>query len=64
MALSQRFEQLTLELEEPGGETLDRFLQKPMEMTQFLRLALRRCLAEWESRGHIAEVDQGRLKAL
>ena len=27
-------------LEDAGGETLDRFLSGPMEMTQFLRLAV------------------------
>ena len=30
-----------LVLEDPGGETLDRFLSGPMEMTQFLRFAVR-----------------------
>jgi len=32
--------QTTLVLEDPGGETLDRFLSEPMKMTQFLRLAV------------------------
>jgi hypothetical protein len=27
-------------LEDPGGETLDRFLPGPMEMTRFLRFAI------------------------
>ena len=31
---------MTLVLEDPGGETLDRFLPGPLEMTQFLRLAV------------------------
>ena len=31
---------MTLVLEDPGGETLDRFLPGPMEMTQFLRFAV------------------------
>ena len=40
VALSQHFGQSTLELEDPGGETLDRLLRGPMEMTQFLRVAM------------------------
>jgi hypothetical protein len=28
---------MTLVLEDPGGETLDRFLPGPMELTRFLR---------------------------
>jgi len=31
--------QPTLKLEHPGGETLDRLIAGPMEMTQFLRIA-------------------------
>ena len=31
---------MTLVLEDPGGETLDRFLPGPMEMTRFLRFAV------------------------
>jgi serine/threonine protein kinase len=30
---------MKLVLEDPGGETLDRLLPGPLEMTQFLRLA-------------------------
>jgi serine/threonine protein kinase len=40
LALSQQHGQMTLVLEDPGGETLDRFLQGPLEMTRFLRLAV------------------------
>src|SRR6266436_3302650 len=40
MALSRERGQVTLVLEDPGGETLDRFLPGPMEMTQFLRFAV------------------------
>jgi serine/threonine protein kinase len=39
VALSQHLGQPTLVLEDPGGETLDRFLQGPMEVMQFLRFA-------------------------
>ena len=38
--ISEQRGQTTLVLEDPGGETLDRFLSGPMEMTQFLRLAV------------------------
>ena len=41
LALSERGAQMTLVLEDPGGETLDGFLSGPMEMTQFLRLRCR-----------------------
>ena len=40
LALSEQRGQTTLVLEDPGGETLDRFLPGPMEMTQFLRFAV------------------------
>jgi len=40
LALSEQRGQTTLMLEDPGGETLDRFLSGPMEMTQFLRFAV------------------------
>ena len=40
LALSEHRGQTTLVLEDPGGETLDRFLPGPMEMTQFLRFAV------------------------
>ena len=39
LALSEQREQTTLVLEDPGGETLDRFLSGPMETAEFLRLA-------------------------
>jgi len=39
LALSQQRGQMMLVLEDPGGETLDRSLSGPMEITQFLRLA-------------------------
>jgi len=39
LALSEQRGRTTLVLEDPGGETLDRFLSGPMEITQFLRLA-------------------------
>jgi hypothetical protein len=31
---------MALVLEDPGGEPLDRLLGKPMEVTQFLQIAL------------------------
>jgi PAS domain S-box-containing protein len=40
VALSEHRGQMTLVLEDPGGETLDRFLPGPMEMTQLLRFAI------------------------
>jgi serine/threonine protein kinase len=40
IALSNQPGQITLVLEDPGGETLDRFLPGPMEMTRFLRFAV------------------------
>jgi PAS domain S-box-containing protein len=40
MAISQQNGQLMLVLEDPGGETLDRLLPGPLEMTRFLRLAV------------------------
>ena len=40
LALSEQRGQTTLVLEDPGGETLDRLLRGPMEMTQFLRFAV------------------------
>src|SRR4029077_14711543 len=40
LALSERSGQRTLVLEDPGGETLDRFILGPMEMTQFLGFAV------------------------
>src|SRR5215472_187870 len=40
LAVSEHFGQPTLVLEDPGGETLDRFLSEPMEITRFLRLAV------------------------
>jgi PAS domain S-box-containing protein len=40
LALSEQRGQTTLVLEDPGGETLDRFLPGPMEITRFLRFAV------------------------
>src|ERR1043166_4694689 len=40
LALSQESVQATLVLEDPGGKTLDRLPPGPMEMGQFLRLAV------------------------
>src|ERR1700739_927749 len=40
LSISQNDGQMTLVLEDPGGETLDRFLPGPLEMTRFLRLAV------------------------
>src|SRR5690349_15450252 len=40
LALSEHRRQMTLVLEDPGGETLDRFLPGPTEMTRFLRFAV------------------------
>jgi PAS domain S-box-containing protein len=39
LALSEQRGRTTLVLDDPGGETLDRFLAGPMEITQFLCLA-------------------------
>ena len=39
LALSEHLGHTTLVLEDPGGETLDRFLPGPMEMTRFVRFA-------------------------
>src|SRR5713101_6328135 len=39
LALSELRGRTTLVLEDPGGETLDRFIPGPMEIMQFLRLA-------------------------
>ena len=39
-ALSEEHGRMVLVLEDPGGETLDRFLPGPLEMTRFLRLAV------------------------
>ena len=40
LALSEQPGQMTLVLEDCGGETLDRLLPGPMELTQFLRFAV------------------------
>jgi PAS domain S-box-containing protein len=40
LALYERCGQMTLVLEDPGGETLDRLLPGPVEMTRFLRFAV------------------------
>jgi len=40
LALAQHRGNPALVLEDPGGETLDRFLAGPMEMTRFLRFAV------------------------
>jgi serine/threonine protein kinase len=40
LALSQQHGQMALVLEDSAGETLDRFLPGPLEMTRFLRLAV------------------------
>src|SRR5438876_6588699 len=40
LALFEQHGQTMLVLEDPGGETLDRFLPGPMEMTRFLRFAI------------------------
>jgi PAS domain S-box-containing protein len=40
LALSEHLGHMTLVLEDPGGETLDRFLPGPMEITRFLRFAV------------------------
>src|SRR5690348_8843404 len=40
LALSEQRGQMALVLEDPGGETLDRLLPGPMELTQFLRFAV------------------------
>ncbi len=55
LALSHETGQETVVLEDPGGETLDRLIQGPMEMGQFLRLAvaLARTLSRFHERGLI-----------
>ena len=55
LAISQHGGQLTLVLEDPGGETLDRYLPGPLEMTRFLRLGvgIARALSEVHKRGLI-----------
>ena len=40
VALSEHLGHMTLVLEDPGGEALDRFLPGPMEMKRFLRFAV------------------------
>jgi hypothetical protein len=40
----------TLVLEDPGGETLDRSLPGPVELTRFLRLAIRLATALSDAR--------------
>ena len=40
LARSDQPGQMTLVLEDPGGETLDRFLPGPIELTRFLRFAV------------------------
>ena len=40
VARSEQSGRTTLVLEDPGGETLDRFLPGPLEMTRFLRVAV------------------------
>src|SRR5215469_12878309 len=40
LALSERGEQVTLVLEDPGGETLDGFISGAMDLTQFLRFGI------------------------
>ena len=38
--LSRRNDRMTLVLEDPGGEPLDRLLDRPLEVTEFLRIAI------------------------
>src|SRR4029077_14316264 len=40
LSVPERSDQVTLVLEDPGGVTLDGFLAAPMEITQFLRVAV------------------------
>jgi serine/threonine protein kinase len=40
LALTRRHNRTTLVLEDPGGEPLDRLLGRPLELTQFLRIAV------------------------
>jgi PAS domain S-box-containing protein len=40
VALAPRNGRMTLVLEDPGGEPLDRLLGRPLEVTQFLRIAI------------------------
>jgi predicted ATPase/signal transduction histidine kinase/GAF domain-containing protein len=55
LALSERSEQVTLVLEDPGGVTLDEFLSGPMEIARFLTVAvgLATALAELHRRAWI-----------
>ena len=55
LALTQQQGQLTLVLEDPGGETLDGILSGPLEMTRFLPIAinLARALGHAHRRGLI-----------
>src|SRR4029077_12520345 len=40
LALSERSGEMTLVLEDPGGDTLDGFISGAMELTQFLRFGI------------------------
>jgi PAS domain S-box-containing protein len=40
LSLAPRAGRMTLVLEDPGGETLDRLLGRPLEVTEFLRIAI------------------------
>jgi predicted ATPase/signal transduction histidine kinase len=55
LAVSKYNSQTVLVLEDPGGEPLNRLIQGPMEMTQFLRLAvgLATALSQLHKRGLI-----------
>ena len=55
LALSEHFGHTTLVLEDPGGETLDRFLPGPMEMKRFLPFAvgIATALGGWHEKGLI-----------
>lgn len=45
LALSRYKDRLTLVLEDPGGEPLDRLLDEPLEISEFPRIAVRLTIA-------------------
>jgi hypothetical protein len=58
LALSQYNDRRVLVLEDPGGDPLNRLIQGPMEMEQFLRIAI--SLADALNQLHKRELIQGR----
>jgi hypothetical protein len=66
LALAEHRGQMTLVLEDPGGEPLDRLLPGPMQMPQFLRfavgtaIALTGCLCSLVTRLLFTQSNSGR----